>query len=299
MVIREAAGDGVRVTNGKNLTFRNLNVLWASGQSRAAGAYGIYPVSSENVLIEDCDVRGASDAGIYVGQSMNVVVRNSRAEGNVAGIEIENTDDAEVTGNTAVGNVTGILVFNLPQLVRKTGSRTKVHGNTIESNNIASFAEGGVVSFLPSGAGMVLFANDNAEIHDNTIRTNESTAIVIVACPTVAAISDNGVDCSDAQYDSFPEGIHIHDNTITSNGAAPKGFYATLAAAAQKTPFYDILWDSVVDPSKPASDANKLCIRNNGSASFGAVNLTNLTFTTDLTPHDCSHAALPGVTVTW
>ena len=50
-----------------------------------------YPVASEDVLIDGCVAIGASDAGIYVGQSQNIIVKNSRAEFNVAGIEIENS----------------------------------------------------------------------------------------------------------------------------------------------------------------------------------------------------------------
>ena len=38
---------------------------------------------------------GASDAGIY-GQSKNIIVRNSVAQYNVAGIEIENSYYADV-----------------------------------------------------------------------------------------------------------------------------------------------------------------------------------------------------------
>src|SRR3546814_974481 len=52
-------------------------------------------------------VRGASDAGIYVGQSKNVVVRDSIAKENVAGIEIENCYDADVHDNIAVQNSGG------------------------------------------------------------------------------------------------------------------------------------------------------------------------------------------------
>ena len=45
---------------------------------------------------------GASDAGIYVGQSSQVVVRTSRAERNVAGFELENTKGAELYDNEAM-----------------------------------------------------------------------------------------------------------------------------------------------------------------------------------------------------
>ena len=58
------------------------------------GAYGIYPVESKDVLIDSVLVRGASDAGIYVGQSRNIIVRHSTAVENVAGIEIENSFEA-------------------------------------------------------------------------------------------------------------------------------------------------------------------------------------------------------------
>ena len=65
----------------------------------------------DNVLIENCTAIGASDAGIYVGQSNRIIVRNSIAHQNVAGIEIENSLNADVFDNVATGNTGGILVF--------------------------------------------------------------------------------------------------------------------------------------------------------------------------------------------
>ena len=35
----------------------------------------LYPVESTNVLIDGCVAIGASDAGIYVGQSQNIIVQ--------------------------------------------------------------------------------------------------------------------------------------------------------------------------------------------------------------------------------
>src|SRR3546814_1516361 len=82
---------------------RRVRAEWTGGPSTDNGAYGLYPVQVDNVLIEDSVVKGASDAGIYVGQSTNIIVRNNRAEGNVAGIEIENSTGADVYGNTTTG----------------------------------------------------------------------------------------------------------------------------------------------------------------------------------------------------
>lgn len=301
MVIKDALGDGLRITNGTNITIRKLNVIWTSGRSRGAGAYGVYPVECNKTLIDDVEVRGASDAGIYIGQSTVAVVRNSRAEGNVAGLEIENTDNAEVYNNVTVGNVTGILVFVGPNLVRKTGSGVLVHDNIIMNNNIESFAEGGLVSFLPSGAGFLMFSNDKVEVRNNTITGNKSTAIVLTSCSTVALISDNTVNCNDPQYDGFLEGVYVHDNTITGNGSDPDGAYGLLAANAGQDPFYDILWDGVVDSSKPANAANKVCIKNNGTATYGKVDVTTLgaVHSSNAAEVDCTQPAVPGVQVTW
>jgi hypothetical protein len=148
---------------------------------------------------------------------------------------------------------------------------------------------------------MILLANDQAEIHNNTYTGNESTAIVVVSCMTVAFLTDGALNCNDSAYDSFPEGLNIHDNTFTGNGTAPKGFYPVYWMDHSK-PMYDIIWDGVVDPNKPAGDASlKLCIKGNGSATFARINpnLPGVIDSTDLAAHDCTHAAIPGVPVTW
>ena len=76
-----------------------------------------------DVLIEGCKVAGASDAGIYVGQSTNIIVRRNTVEKNVAGIEIENCTKADVYENVATDNSGGILVFTMPDLPTKDGRR--------------------------------------------------------------------------------------------------------------------------------------------------------------------------------
>ena len=65
---------------------------------------------NQNVLIDGCVAIGASDAGIYVGQSQNIIVKNSIAQYNVAGIEIENSFYADVFDNLT-SHTGGILVL--------------------------------------------------------------------------------------------------------------------------------------------------------------------------------------------
>jgi len=54
----------------------------------ACGAYGLFPVRSDGGLIRDCTATGHTDAGIYVGSSTDITVRDCRAWANVVGIEV-------------------------------------------------------------------------------------------------------------------------------------------------------------------------------------------------------------------
>ncbi len=68
------------------------------------------------MVIRNSRVTGASDAGIYVGQSTNILVEDNETYGNVAGIEIENSTGATVRDNHVHDNTAEILIFNLPGL---------------------------------------------------------------------------------------------------------------------------------------------------------------------------------------
>jgi len=120
LAIEDTVGDALKINEGKNIIIRNIRTEWTNGPSTKNGAYGIYPVQTTNVLMEGNVAIGASDAGLYIGQSKNVIVRNNRAEYNVAGIEIENTIDADVYDNVATNNTGGILVFNMPALEQES-----------------------------------------------------------------------------------------------------------------------------------------------------------------------------------
>ena len=127
--VQDAKGDAIKVKGVTNIKFLRVKTEWTNGPKSENGAYGLYPVESKNVLIDGCVAIGASDAGIYVGQSQNIIVRNSRAEFNVAGIEIENSYYADVHNNVATNNTGGILVFDLPSLPQQGGHHVRVFNN--------------------------------------------------------------------------------------------------------------------------------------------------------------------------
>ncbi len=287
--VRNAGGDGVRASDVEGITMRDLAVVWSDEHATSNGPYGLYPIASSDVLIDNCFVKGASDAGIYVGQSRNIVVRDSEAVGNVAGIEIENCTDSEVFGNHAHRNTAGILVFNLPELPMQGGARANVHDNLIEHNNVENFGEkGSVVGLVPGGTGMILLAADDNEIHRNTVRNNDSTGLLVISYQD----SIFG-EFSDPSFDAFAQGNHIHHNTFADNGADPQGALRDLALPV---PVADILWEGCL-PDPPGDGTVGLCIHDNEDARF-----LNFRFCdglqdqiTDTAAFECTHDPLPPV----
>ena len=189
---------------------------------RNSGRYGIYPVQTTNTLVEGSVAIAASDAGIYVGQSRNVVVRHNKASFNVAGIEIENTIGADVYENEAVDNTGGILVFNMPQIPQR-GHSTRVYNNQVHNNNTRNFAAPGTaVSGVPSGSGIIVNSNDRVEIFDNDV-TNNNTANVVLSSYFSANYA--GQKELAEEFDPYPEEIYIYDNRFDGGGTAPGSDY--------------------------------------------------------------------------
>ena len=235
--VEDSKGDGVKSKGSNQITFRNLRVEWTGGPKAENGAYGVYPVSSKNVLIEGVTVRGASDAGIYVGQSEDIVVRNSRAEYNVAGIEIENSFRADVYGNVATHNTGGILIFDLPNLPVQGGHDIRVFDNEVVDNDTPNFApEGNIVGIVPKGMGIMVMANRNVHVFNNKLSGNGTNHVLIAAYPN---------EYEDDSYMFVPRGVYIHDNEYGDGGTAPDGEVGKIITDISGTPVPDIVWDGV------------------------------------------------------
>ena len=297
LTIEDSKGDGLKISESENITIRGVKVQWTGGPSTKNGAYGIYPVLTRNVLIEDTVSIAASDAGIYVGQSDGVIVRRSRAERNVAGIEIENTINADVYDNVATGNTGGILVFNMPGLSQQ-GGNIRVYNNKVIANNHENFgAKGTPVASVPAGSGIVINSNDDIEIFGNEIRDNATTNII------VSSVYSTGYKDSSASpnFDPYPERIFIHDNTLSGGGDSPDGMdlkALKVAVYGLGGNFPDVLWDGyfnkdrVVDGKKVGP---QICLRGvsgviNADGPGGYKNPGN-----DMKTHDCELPRLPAI----
>jgi len=265
MAIEDTKGDALKVNEGKNITIRGLRTEWTGGHKTSNGAYGIYPVQCENVLIEDSIAIGASDAGIYVGQSKHIIVRNNRAEFNVAGIEVENSVYADVYDNTATNNTGGILVFNMPNLPQE-GHSTRVYNNQVFKNNTKNFGhEGTPVASVPAGSGIVINSNDKVEIFGNSIRNNRTANIII---SSVYSTGYNDLNKAE-NFDPYPEGIYIYDNEFVGGGNSPDGMDLKALKTLKFGPtgsFPDILWDGFFDAKKyvdgKPADEHRICVQN-------------------------------------
>jgi parallel beta-helix repeat protein len=298
--IEDTKGDGLKINDGENITIRGVRVAWTGGPRTTNGAYGIYPVKTRNVLIEDSSSWGASDAGIYVGQSQNVIVRRCHAEQNVAGIEIENTINADVYENVATGNTGGILVFNMPNL-SQPGHSTRVFKNKVYGNNLASFAaKGAAVASVPAGAGVVVNSNSKVEIFDNDISDNKTANIIISAYFSSNYYNKPGID---PHYDPYPRSIYIYDNHFSGGGDSPDGVdLKTLKVAVfgLNGHFPDIFWDgyrdekNLVNGQQPAQE--RICVNNGDEAVFNADAPHKFKNpTTDAAPFRCDLPKLPPV----
>jgi parallel beta-helix repeat protein len=304
LAIEDTAGDGLKINEGRNIVIRRVRTEWTNGPDENNGAYGIYPVQIENLLLEESVAIGASDAGLYVGQSRNVVLRNNRAERNVAGIEIENTFNADVYGNIATGNTGGILVFNMPDLPQP-GHSTRVYGNSVTANNTDNFgAEGTPVASVPAGSGIVINSNDRVEIFDNDIADNDTANIIV---SSYYATGFQGTRELAAAYDPYPETIYIYDNRFSGGGSSPEGLdlkALKIAMFGLGGHFPDVLWDGYVNPDKV--DANGrlkpefgICVRN-GAAQVLNADLPNGSdnIVVGDSQHRCEHEKLPPVVLT-
>jgi len=295
--IADAEGDNIKVREGDGVSFVNLGSVYTGPVSGDNGAYALYPVACKNVYIDNCYVRGASDAGIYVGQSEKIVVRNNLVEENVAGIEIENSIEADVYNNEARNNTGGILVFDLPNLtVITNGRQCRVYNNNIHDNSHENFAMSGTVQDIPPGTGIMLLSSADVEVFGNQIINNNVMGLGIISMETLDFIETFEVpDYGD--YDPYVYNIHIHDNTFqrtTEYPANPNDIGQMLTNEFPDGDMRDILYDGVIAASLEGDTTEGICIHDNGDATFVDIDAFGLFYSKrfDMTPHDCVQSSI-------
>ncbi len=302
LTVLDAPKDGIRVEDSDGVTFRRIEATWSMPELSTNGAYGIYPVRSRNVLVENSVASNASDAGLYVGQCINVIVRNNEVRGNVAGLEIENTQYADVYENLAENNTAGIVVFDLPGNP-VVGRDVRLRDNVIRNNNTPNFAPGGVVAVIPAGTGTFALASRRVEITDNTYENNDTGDIAVLSGLVIepaerweletSALVGNWDDLgllpgsAAGRVTNFrSENVVIARNTHSGSGTNPDimnpqaEFGLLLFLLYGRDPVDSVMYDTIgesmfsaTDPSMNSND-NHICVGGNTDGSFGSLDVT-------------------------
>ncbi|UXX78927.1 right-handed parallel beta-helix repeat-containing protein [Reichenbachiella carrageenanivorans] len=269
--IEDAAGDNIKVTDTDHILFEELMVGWTGKVDSTNGAYGLYPVICSNVTVRNCIVMGASDAGIYVGQSDTVLIEGNTTYWNVAGIESENSKEVIVRNNISYDNTGGILVFDLPGLTQY-GNNIEVYGNNVYENNRENFAPlGNMVSVTPPGTGILILATKGVKIHNNTIRNNKTIAVGMVSYALLEAMGgdqNTGGGGSreelekqnqlDVNYDPYVGNIHVYDNTYENTYLLPNlnNDFGKLFLLKFGASLPQVAWDGLQSPNYYLADGS-------------------------------------------
>jgi len=301
MAIQDAKGDCIKAQDVEGITFRNLVVEWTGKESSDNGAYGIYPVQCENVLIEKCVAVASADAGIYVGQSKNIIVRQCIAYKNVAGIEIENSINADVYDNQAYDNTGGLLVFDLPGLEQKHGGNVRLYRNKVWNNNHENFGpEGTMVGKLPAGTGIIVMAAKNVEVFENEVYDNHTLNLAINSFLTMEK------ELKDKEYHPFPYAVYVHDNKFSRKAVEPIQDHeiGQLLFKLFGSNVPDIIYDGVVSPDMLGENQQlkpeyEICIKNNGDSKTAFLDLGNemKNMSTEATMFDCEREPIKAVSI--
>lgn len=304
LTILDAPKDGLRVEDSNGVTIRRVRATWTAEESPENGGYGLYPVRVSKVLIEDSEAFNSSDAGIYVGQCLEAVVRNNLASGNVAGLEIENTQYADVYGNTVENNTGGLVVFDLPGNP-VVGRDVYIHDNIIRNNNLANFAPGGTVAQIPAGTGTFAMASRRVEIANNTYENNNTGDIALVSglvvegdpakwvIPKADVVGDiEGITLDsddDNVYNFRSTEIYVHGNSHSGSGTRPDGtdpdarpigylLKVVYRNDTADTVMYDAIGESSFSATDPAANSNdhRICVAADPGVTFASLDLENL-----------------------
>ncbi|GAA4644314.1 hypothetical protein GCM10023115_22740 [Pontixanthobacter gangjinensis] len=232
-------GDGVKSKGADAIVYHRIRVTWTNGPDASNGAYGIYPVESTGVLVDGSKVSGASDAGIYVGQSRDITVRGSIVEANVAGIEIENSRNALVENNIATRNTGGLLVFDLPNLPIMGGGNVILRNNLVIDNDTQNFAPpGNIVAGVRRGTGILVMANDGVLIEGNILNNNPTAHVMVVAYTQ---------EFNDPSYNPHARNVVVGQNLFGRGGDDPQLDGGEMLMAAFGGALPPVMWDGVAE----------------------------------------------------
>ena len=154
---------------------------------------------------------------------------------------------------------------------------------------------------VPPGTGLMVMANDRVEAFGNKFDGNVSAGCLIVSFLTAQRKYD------DAQYDPYPEAVHIHDNTFAGGGTDAHGEFLKAFTDATGGSLPDIVFDGILDAAKLVDGSLppelNFSIIDNGEATFVNLDLGQAFLgkepspSTDLAPFEASLPPVKAVVI--
>ena len=168
-------------------------------------------------MVETSDAKSTTDAGIYIGQTVDCEVRFNKAWDHPAGIEIENSGRCDVHNNIAHDNTAGLLVFKLTGPELQISRDHDIHHNYVAQNNISNHCHGGAVCNAVPGTGIMTISDRFTQYRTNEIRDNRSVGLLMIDQETVNVFVAAGTfdPVSDPQA---LEGNCFKNNYLFNNG---------------------------------------------------------------------------------
>jgi parallel beta-helix repeat protein len=187
------------------------------------GVYGLFPVTSRHGALTNNRVRGTvSDAGLYVGQSDYVLIRDNEATDNLIGIEVENSRNVAVIENQSSNNTIGIFVDVLFGKIDLTQERTLVAYNDVHDNNRPNTSDpNDITAIFPPGLGVLLVGADTTTVTENDVTQNGFAGIAVSSL--CLAFTLRGQACPPLDVDPNPDHNRIVRNRSTGNGKVSTG----------------------------------------------------------------------------
>lgn len=256
--IQDARGAAIRLHQCRQLSILRVRTSWSDGPDEGNGPAGIAATNCSGMLIDSCEVFFSSRAGISIGLSDSITVRNSLASGNVAGISIENCRQTTLHDNRCEGNTAGILIAELPNTDFGPGGSCLIYNNLIKDNNLSNFSpSGNIYASLPPGTGIYLIATRQTAIYDNEISGHKTVGAAITSYPFAE------LPWTDTLYYPYAHDISLSDNQFQRKKSLPDlstGFGQMVNILFAGKP-QDILYDGITDTLRPVGpNPMNICI---------------------------------------
>lgn len=250
MWVKNSCENAVVQRNVDGSVFRKVRVSWDGEPRTENGAYGIYPTDCTNTLVEYCQTQGASDAGVYIGLCDGGLIQHNVIYENVAGLEVENSQNVDVLNNEIFDNTGGLLA--LQQDIsgdKQSNGKVRMFDSQVYCNNRENFAQpGSAVSGIPVGTGGISFGGDGIEFFGNLFTDNLAFGLGLASNILTCQVANSDCPPYSDGYDPWVKNVYVHDNLFTNNGTMPTGDFGSLFnilgfGGPGQPPVPDVVWD--------------------------------------------------------